>query len=122
MFECKDKNGQNIYPDDTVQATITDLAGETSVIGFVSVIFSETDLQIIPTEGASSLPVEAKSSNCVVLKSLIADIENLKTQEDFQNILREAEVRYLRGQTDKPKKSSGKTAKPKIEGPDLSDI
>ena len=117
---AKDKTGNKIYPDDIVQFTTQDLAGEYTGTGIVSSIYEDDKtIQVIPETGESSLPIEIESSNATVIRSLRSEILNLASFEEFQRIMREAEARYLKGQTSKPRKK--REAKTKNEaGPDLS--
>jgi hypothetical protein len=117
MFEVKDKNNATLFMHDKIKHVRLSDHGETiSTDGIICVFIDESTLQYQP-EG-KGLPTICPSNEVVQVDSLAQRAMSLKTDEDFQTLIKDATERYLAAVADgKKTKTSGgrKKAKPKVE-------
>ena len=117
MFHSKDKHEQQIYLRDTVkyEAQIDDMGMLGVEEGTILMIPSETTVQVQSLNGGP--PVIMDSCDVEVTYSLVADIANLRSNEELQEMVLKAELRYSAAVTaSKAKRGGGKgKAKPKVD-------
>ena len=117
MFEVKDKNNATLFMHDRIKHVRQSDHGETiTTEGIICVFHDESTLQYQP-EG-KGLPTTCPSNEVVQLDSLAQRAMSLKTDEDFQTLIKDATERYLLAveQGGKKKKAgSKKKAKARVE-------
>lgn len=106
-FQILDVKDKKIHIKDIVSYVTTNHMGEEqTATGIVIALLPSDMVEIQPEQGG--VPVILMSKQVTVTKSLIHDILSLKTNEEFQNMMREAEKRYLIEKSKcKPKKVKG---------------
>lgn len=111
MFGAKDKNGQQIFLRDTVsyEAQVDSMGLLGTAEGEVLTIPSENMVQVQPLNGGAPEIMEADL--LTVTYSLIAEVANLKTNEELQELVLKAELRYGTAVTASKSKRGGKRTK-----------
>jgi hypothetical protein len=107
MFKAKDKNDQQIYLRDTVkyEAVIDDMGMLGAEEGTVLTIPAETQVQVQSLNGGP--PVIMDACDVEVTYSLVADIANLSSNEQLQEMVLKAELRYTAAVTASKTKRGG---------------
>lgn len=128
MHKVEDKNGQQIFLRDKVkyEGKPDDMGLTSQQEGMIIASPSETKVEVQSLEGG---PPEIKDScDVVVTYSLVAKIANLSSNEELQEMINNAEIRYDKAVADgKPARkkrsssASGAAAKAKKETESMFD-
>jgi hypothetical protein len=107
MFQSKDKHEQQIYLRDTVkyEAVLDDMGMLGKEEGTILAIPAETQVQVQSLNGGP--PEIIDSCDVEVTYSLVADIANLKSNEELQEMVLKAELRYTAAVTASKTKRGG---------------
>jgi hypothetical protein len=127
MFKVADKNGQQIFLRDKVkyEGKADDMGLMSQQEGMIIATPSETKVGVQSLEGGP--PEVIDSCDVVVTYSLVAKIANLSTNEELQELINNAEIRYDKAVADgkparKTRSGTGNaTAKAKRETESLFD-
>ena len=109
MLEVKDKNSNTLYMHDKIRHEFTTEHGdEKEVEGIVIAFTDEESVQYQPV--GKGLPVICRSFEVVQVDSLAQRVMSLKTDVDFQELIKTAGERYLAEVKVTKKKKGGKKA------------
>ena len=114
-FEVKDKNQATLFMHDKIEHIRNTDHGETlTTTGIICMFLDEETLQYQPV--GKGLPTICPANEVIQLDSLAQRAMSLKTDEEFQTLIKEAGERYLLAAADGKKTKKGKSkAKAKVE-------
>lgn len=105
MFEVKDKNNKTLWIKDKILHTYMEGPEEMSREGIVICFPEEGKVQYEPLP--TGLPTICDSNEVIQIDSLAQRAMSLKTEEDFQQLIKEATERYVLAVQDTKKKKVG---------------
>lgn len=120
MFTVKDMKGQQIFLRDKLsyEAAVDDMGLLGQVEGLAISFPNEEQVQVQPL-GKGGTPVILKGAEVVVTYSLVQKIAALSNNDDLQDLLQNAELRYNRAvdSEKKTKRGGGRGKKPAKPNP-----
>jgi len=124
MFEVKDRDSKTLFIHDKILHTVAAGLEEKSVEGIVIAFPEEDMVQYEPT--GKGLPVICHGVEVTQVDSLAQRALSLKTREDFQQLIRDAQERFTTAQAATKKKKAGTrggtTAAPSITKQEVADL
>lgn len=94
MFECKDVNGERVHIEDIAELVeVSPMGLPVGSIVIVVNLYDSEEIKICPEE--VGVPEIVSPESIKVNQSFITELEGLASHEELQDILHNAEVRYV---------------------------